>query len=231
MFYLGYITITVLWGTLCVLIAWALPYRTRFNFVIGIWTRMVLVWLRLTCGIRHEVHGTNNLPASPCVVFAKHESTWETLFLQTLLAPQATIIKKELLQIPFFGWAFSLLKPIAIDRREPRSALRKLVDAGKRRLQDRIWVVMFPEGTRTPPGQMGKFQAGGSLLAASGDYPVVCIAHNAGRYWPAHALAKTAGVIQVQIAEPIDTSGMSAKEISRTCEARMAELVSALNTA
>ena len=114
LFYLGYSVLTLIWGTLSVVLGWLLPYRLRFQFIIGVWTRMCLLWLRASCGITHSVSGMENIPEQPCVVFCRHESTWETLFLQTLLAPQATIIKRELLWIPFFGWAFALTKPIAI---------------------------------------------------------------------------------------------------------------------
>src|SRR5690606_38978728 len=105
---------------------------------------------RLTCGIRARVLGRENVPDRPCIVLCRHESTWETLFLQQLFAPQATLIKRELLRIPFFGWAFRTLRPIAIDRRQQRKALRTLIDEGRARLEQGIWVVLFPEGTRMP---------------------------------------------------------------------------------
>src|SRR4051794_7311258 len=91
LFYSGYVLLTVVWGSLSVLVAWVLPYRIRFQFVIGCWTRMVLFWLRTCCGIRVHIDGREFIPSNPCIVFVKHESTWETLFIQTLFAPQATI--------------------------------------------------------------------------------------------------------------------------------------------
>jgi 1-acyl-sn-glycerol-3-phosphate acyltransferase len=84
------------------------------------------------------------------VLLVKHQSTWEALFIQTLVSPQTTLIKKELLWIPFFGWAFALLRPIAIDRNRPLGALRQLIDRGSARLDEGIWVTLFPEGTRLP---------------------------------------------------------------------------------
>jgi 1-acyl-sn-glycerol-3-phosphate acyltransferase len=223
LFYLGYSLVTLVWGTLSVLVGWALPYRTRFLFIIGVWTRVCLWWLKLTCGIRAEVIGREHIPDQPCVVLCRHESTWETLFLQTLLAPQATIIKRELLWIPFFGWAFALNKPIAIDRGTPRSALKRLIAVGKSRLAERIWVVLFPEGTRMPPDTMGRFQVGGAALASAADAEVLVIAHNAGNHWPAHKLAKTAGTIQMKVMPPIQTNGRSSKEIVAEAEALLAE--------
>lgn len=228
LFYLGYSLATLIWGTLSVMVGWVLPSRARFQFIIGAWTRICLWWLKVTCGIRHEIKGLEHIPEEPCVVLCRHESTWETLFLQTLLAPQATIIKRELLWIPFFGWAFALNKPIAIDRGTPRSALKRLIKVGKERLADRIWVVLFPEGTRMPTGEIGRFQVGGAALAAAAQAPVLVIAHNAGQFWPAHELAKTPGLIQVKIMPPIRTDGLASKEIVEQARLVMAEGLSSL---
>jgi 1-acyl-sn-glycerol-3-phosphate acyltransferase len=213
-FYLGYVILTVIWGSLSVFAGWALPYRSRFVFVIGCWTRMVLLWLRWCCGIRVHIDGLENIPAEACIVFVKHESTWETLFVQTLFAPQATIVKRELLHIPFFGWAFRLLRPIAIDRSDPRGALRTLIREGTDRLNQNIWVVLFPEGTRVPPGQSRDFQIGGAALAESSGRSVLVVAHNAGDCWPAHSLAKRPGTISVRICPPIVSTGRKRKEIN-----------------
>ncbi len=223
LFYLGYSLATLIWGTLSVLVGWILPSRLRFLFIIGVWTRICLWWLKVTCGVRHEIIGREHIPEDPCVVLCRHESTWETLFLQTLLAPQATIIKRELLWIPFFGWAFALNKPIAIDRGTPRSALKRLITVGKARLAEKIWVVLFPEGTRMPPGEIGRFQIGGGALASAAEAPVLVIAHNAGDHWPAHALGKHPGVIQVKIMPPFRTNGRDSKSIIAEAEAVLAK--------
>ena len=213
-FYLGYALVTIVWATLAMIFGWLMPFRARFQFVIGAWSRIILGWLRVCCGIRVSVEGRENVPAQPCVVFVKHESTWETIFVQTLFAPQATLIKRELLHIPFFGWAFRLLKPIAIDRNDARRALRALIEEGRARLEQRIWVVLFPEGTRVPVGETRAFQVGGAALAARTETPVIVVAHDAGNRWPAHRLRKQAGVVHVKISPPIVTTGMRAKEIN-----------------
>jgi len=220
-FYLGYAVVTIVWASLSMLFAWALPFRARFQFVIGGWTRISLAWLRVCCGIRHTIEGRENIPARPCIVFVKHESTWETIFVQTLFAPQATLIKRELLFIPFFGWAFWLLKPIAIDRGDARRALRALIRAGRSRLDQGIWVVLFPEGTRVPVGETRAFQVGGAALAEQSEAPVVVVAHDAGELWPAHRLIKRPGVVHVKISPPIATTGMRAKDINAAARAWM----------
>lgn len=228
LFYVGYIVVTIVWGSLSVLVAWAFPYRLRFSFVIGCWTRLVLMWLRACCNIQVRIEGLENIPSEACIVFVKHESTWETLFVQTLFAPQATIVKKELLNIPFFGWAFRLLRPIAIDRSDPRSALRTLIGEGTARLDQNIWVVLFPEGTRVPPGESREFQIGGAALAESSARRVLVVAHNAGDHWPAHSFDKRAGTITVRICAPIETTGRRRKEINRLAYDAMSSAMAAI---
>ena len=228
LFYVGYALITIVWGSLGTLFGWMLPYRARFWFIVSCWTRLCLGWLRLTCGIRHEIRGLESLPERPCVVLSRHESTWETLFLQTVFAPQATLIKRELLWIPFFGWAFWTLRPIAIDRRDGRKALRQLIHEGRDRLAKGMWVVLFPEGTRMPAGTKGRFQPGGAALAAATDAPIVVVAHNAGSFWPAHTFLKHPGTILAIVSEPIETVGLSTKEIQRLATERLDGLMSKL---
>ncbi len=228
LFYAGYVVFTIAWGGLAILVSWAVPYQLRFRLVIGGWTRAVLGWLRLTCGIRHRIEGLEHIPATPCIVFTKHESTWETLLVQQVFSPQATLIKRELLLIPFFGWAFRLLRPIAIDRRDSRAALKTLIREGTDRLDRGIWVVLFPEGTRVPPGTLGRFQVGGAALAEATGAPVLVVAHDSGRFWPAHTLAKHAGEITVRISPPIDTSGKGRKEINALARDWMANSVAEL---
>ncbi len=217
LFYLGYIVFTVVWGTLSLLVGGFLNHRARFDFIIRRWTSIVLWWLKVTCDIDAKVEG--QMPETPCVVFVKHSSTWETLFVQQLFSPQATLIKRELLNIPFFGWAFRMLRPIAIDRSDPRASLRNLIKQGTERLANNIWVVLFPEGTRAPVGEQRSFQAGGAALARSAGSPILVIAHNAGLFWPAHQFRKRRGVIRVRLSPLIDTQGKTTKQVNAEAEA------------
>ena len=217
-FYAGYALSTVVWGTLAVAVGWLLPVKARFDFVIGVWTRVVLKWLAWTCGIRAEVTGREHLPKEPCVLLVKHQSTWDTLFVQTLVSPQTTLIKRELLWIPFFGWAFAVTRPIPIDRGAPRRAFRRLLATGTARLAAGITVTLFPEGTRVPWGERHPFQPGGAALAARTGRPVVVVAHDSGRYWPAHQFAKRPGTVRLRISEPIPAHGKNYKEINAIAE-------------
>ena len=223
LFYLGYIASTILWGGFWTVFGLLLPFQLRFRVIINWWSRFVLLWLRITCGVRYSVDGLENLPEQPCVVLARHESTWETLFLQSLFVPQATVIKRSLLNIPFFGWPFRLLRPIPIDRDKPKQALRTIRDVGSRRLADGLWVVLFPEGTRCPVGEIGKFGPSGAFLCQSAKVPCLVVAHDAGRYWPPHRFAKRPGVVRVKIAPRIDTLHKNAKEINEIARDALVE--------
>ena len=228
-FYVGYVVWSAFWSSLSVLVGWCLPLRSRYNFIIGGWTRPALCWLAVTCGIRWRVSGREHIPSEPCIFLVKHQSNWETLWTQTLVAPQTTLIKRELLRIPLWGWAFALVKPIAIDRSNPRSALRQLIEQGKDRLARGMFVTLFPEGTRMAPGAVGKFYRGGAALAAATGLPVVVIAHNAGHCWPARQFTKYPGTIEVEISRPFPTRGKTSREINTLCEDWLKQAMSRLD--
>jgi 1-acyl-sn-glycerol-3-phosphate acyltransferase len=228
LFYMGYATITIVWACVSLSIAWMLPLRQRFAFVAGVWSRAVLGWLRLTCGLRFDISGRENIPEEPCVVLVRHESSWEIPVLQLLFAPQATLLKRELMHIPFFGWGLRLAAPIPIDRKSPRTALRSLIRIGTQRLDEGIWVVLFPEGTRMPAGVPGRFQIGGAALAEASGRPVLVVTHNAGRFWPPHRFLKYPGTVEVLISPAIESSGKKSKEINALAFATMELAVAAL---
>ena len=225
-FSLGQVLATLVFAVLALFVA-PFPFTVRYR-VISQWARFNLWWLTLTCNLRYRVEGAENIPARNGIIFCKHQSAWETLALQCIFPPQVWVLKRELLWIPFFGWGLALLEPIAIDRDSPRRALRQLLEQGAQRLAAGRWVVIFPEGTRVPPGEHRPFQSGGALLAARTGYPVVPVAHNAGEYWPRRSFLKYPGTIRVVIGPPIESAGRSAQEINREAEdwirARMAEI-------
>ena len=201
-----------------VLLTFPLGRLTRYR-IISQWARMMLPILRVICGIRHEVRGIENLPKQPCIVMCKHQSAWETLALQVVFPPQVWVLKRELLWIPLFGWALALTIPIAIKRSDGKGAIKQLLEQGKQRLAQGFCVVVFPEGTRVPYGQRGKYKIGGALLAASSGVPVIPVAHNAGRLWGRNAFSKHPGLITMSIGAPIETKGLKADEINQRVEA------------
>ncbi len=218
LFYL-LLSITALsWCTLSVFVAPLLPFRARYRFVNQTWCRCA-VWLaKVLLGIRYEVKGLENIPQQPCVILAKHQSTWETFFLSALFEPLSQVLKRELLYVPFFGWAMAMLKPIAIDRSNPKAALKQLAKQGHERLGQGAWVLIFPEGTRIPSGQIGKFSRGGAALAVNAGLPVLPIAHNAGEFWPKQGWRKTPGTIQVVIGPAMHAEGSGPRAIAELNE-------------
>lgn len=190
----------------------------------------MLWWLKLTCNIRYEIKGAENIPAKPCVILAKHQSAWETLALQLIFPPQVYVMKRELLWIPFFGWGLAMTSPIAIKRSAGREALKQLVALGKARLASGLWVVVFPEGTRIAPGHHGKFHIGGAWLASGTKATVVPVAHNAGLHWAKNSMLKRPGVITVSIGPPIDCTALKADAVNAQAEAWIKAETAALDT-
>lgn len=204
-----------------------LPRPWRY-FVITRWSVFTLFWLRVTCGLRWRVSGWEHVPSSPCVILCKHQSAWETIALQLIFPRQSQVLKREILYLPFFGWGMASLNPIAIDRKAGAKALRHMLSEGKQRILDGWCVLIFPEGTRIPPGQQGRYSSGGAALAVQAGCPVVPVAHNAGVFWSRNSLRKEPGTIEVVVGPPIATTGRKAAdinaEVERWIEARCAEL-------
>lgn len=199
------------------MLSYPLPPLTRSR-VIGLWAHFVIWWLGVSCKLRFDVRGKENLPATPSVVLSKHQSAWETIAFQLIFPPQAWVLKRELLVIPFFGWGLAASQPVAIDRAGGRRALERLVEQGIERLDQGRWVVVFPEGTRVGPGSRGRYNPGGALLAVRAAVPVVPVAHNAGVYWPRRGFLKRPGVIQVVIGQPLDPQGKRPKQLNAEAE-------------
>jgi 1-acyl-sn-glycerol-3-phosphate acyltransferase len=201
----------------CLLIA-PLPLHLRYRFTIT-WPRMVIWAARVLCGIRWRVEGWERLPDEPVVLLSKHQSTWETLFYVAWMPRELCFVfKRELLWVPFFGWGIGLLKMIHIDRRQGRDAFESIVRQGQRKLDEGRWIIMFPEGTRTPVGSQGKYKSGGARLAVRTGASVVPIAVNSGECWPKKRFVKTPGIITVSIGHPIPTAGRNPEDVNDEAE-------------
>jgi len=211
-FYIGYALWTVWFGLTTPLFVKPLGYRACVRYI-NWWNNGVIVWLRLVCGVRYRVEGMENVPAKPFVVVAKHQSQWETFYLQLPFAPVCTILKKELIEMPVFGWGLATVRPIAIDRSAKREALKQIVDDGCVRLADGISVLIFPEGTRTDIGKVGRYARGGADLAVKGHVPLLPVAHNAGECWPGKRFIKYPGLVTVVIGQPISPDGSDSKAL------------------
>lgn len=177
------------------------------------WSNINLFMLKWICGLDYRVEGAHNVGDRNAVVMCKHQSTWETITLHTILPLPRWVFKRELLMVPFFGWALACTDPIAIDRSAGRKAVRQLVDKGTEKLERGKWVIVFPEGTRTAAGAETRYKMGGAVLAAESGYPVLPIAHNAGEFWPRHSFIKRPGCITVRVGELIESEGKDAEQI------------------
>jgi len=209
--------LTVLFSVVA-LLSFPFPAHTRYRMITGY--NHIVIWLaRWVLGIRYVVRGHEHLPDRPAVVLAKHQSAWETVAFLFLFPPVSAVIKQELLRVPFFGWAYRMLSPIAIDRSAGREALKQIVSQGSAKLAQNFWVLVFPEGTRVAPGEKGRYGIGGAWLAAETGAPIVPVAHNAGEVWPKNAFIKRPGTVTVSIGPAIEPAGRSAAELTRATEA------------
>jgi 1-acyl-sn-glycerol-3-phosphate acyltransferase len=213
-----------------VLVAAALPLSIEQRYVIPRSWGLVLCWLaRVLCGIDYVVEGREHLPTRPFISLWKHSSAWETMAQMFVVPTASWLLKRELLWIPVVGWAVRTYNPIAIDRSAGHSAVNQVVRQGRERLASGMGVIVYPEGTRTAPGQTRKYGVSGALLAIETGAPIVPIAHNSGYFWRRRGLLKKPGTIYVVIGPPIDPSGKEPREINnlaqRWIEATIADIV------
>ena len=196
----------------------ALMYRSARFFLAA-----AMHGLRLICGVSWQVQGLEHLPGldaagkpMPAVLLVKHQSALETLLMPVVMPRSlAYVFKKEILYIPFFGWGIGRCDMIHIDRKLGRLAFRKVIEQGQRLLGQGTWVIMFPEGTRVPRGQVGEYKTGGTHLAIATGVPVVPVAVSSARCWPSRGFVKYPGVVQVSIGEPIPSVGRRPEELMR----------------
>ena len=211
LFSIGLFVSTVLYAIPCVLVR-ILPYRMCFAFVSS-WCAVNVFWVRVTCGIKYEISGLENIPGEPCVIMSNHQSTWETLAFPGIFPTLTWVIKKELLYVPFFGWGIASVQPIALNRKQGKKAFQQLINDGKKKLALGRFILIFPEGTRIPYGEQRPLKVGGFMLAKQANVSILPVAHDSGRLWPRKHFLKTAGTVNVRIGKPISASDKSAEEL------------------
>jgi 1-acyl-sn-glycerol-3-phosphate acyltransferase len=192
------------------------------------WCGIQVALLKWLCRIDCTVEGREHLPEQSSVVLMKHSSSWETIAQLLLLPRQCWVLKRELVWAPILGWVIACLKPIAINRKGGRTAVEQVIRLGCQRLDEGLWVVIYPEGTRVRAGESRRYGISGALLAQAAGRPVVPVAHNAGHYWPRRGLYKKPGTIRFVIGEPIETAGRDVRElmteVQAWIEARLREM-------
>jgi 1-acyl-sn-glycerol-3-phosphate acyltransferase len=222
--FFAWMAVTVVpWG-LAVVVASPFLRSDTVYWMCARWLAVAMWGCRTICGVRMRLQGMDNLPPadrqSPVILLSKHQSTWETFTYPTIMShPLAYVFKRELLYIPFFGWAMGRLDMIHIDRSKRTEAWSKVAEQGRQLMARGIWVIMFPEGTRTPRGQQGVYKSGAARLALATESPLVPIAVTSARCWPRKSFVLRPGVIDISIGEPIPPAGRDPDELMREVEA------------
>ena len=221
-FYIGYIGSGILASLLACLLGPFMSLNNRLRFF-SFWPRFANWFLYVTCKIRLVVEGEENIPAEPCVIVSNHQGQWETFSMQYLFHPLCTLLKRELLYIPLWGWAMKLLNPIAINRSKPKEAIVQTLDEGSKRLKSGLYVLLFPEGTRVAAGRVGNYARSSFELAKRNNVKVLPICHNSGDCWPAHKFLKNSGTIKLSIGQPFNVvdSKLSAEKIRTWTEEKL----------
>ena len=222
--FVGWMTVTVVpWGILMLLLS-IFVRGTALYWPTMRWLRMTIWGARVICGVQHRVHGLQHIPSAAdahgaVVLAAKHQSTWETFAFPTIMPhPLAYVFKRELLLIPFFGWAMGRLDMIHIDRSKRNQAWAQVAAQGRKLAAEGIWVIMFPEGTRTPRGSQGAYKSGAARLAIECGLPIVPIAASSAKCWPRKSFLLRPGVIDVSIGPSIASAGRQPDELMREVE-------------
>jgi 1-acyl-sn-glycerol-3-phosphate acyltransferase len=217
--YFVFLVVTVVpWATVAVLYS-IFVRGERLYWVCAGWLGVSVWGARVICGVQARVHGRENLPDSPVVLLSKHQSAWETLAFPALMPkPLCYVFKRELLWIPFFGWAMARMDLIHIDRSKRAEAWSKVAEQGRRFMAQGNWVIMFPEGTRTPRGSQGIYKHGGTRLAIETGRPVMPVAVTSARCWPRKSFVLRPGIVDISIGMPIDSTGRDADSLMREVE-------------
>ncbi len=221
-FYFGYLGSGFLASIMACLIGPFIGLEKRLK-LFALWPKFTNWYLHLTCGIKVNVTGQENLPNSPCVIVSNHQGQWETFSMQYLFHPVCTLLKKELLYIPLWGWAMKMLHPIAINRGKPKEAIVQTLEEGSNRLERGLYVLLFPEGTRVKAGRVGKYARSGFELAKRNNVKILPLCHNSGDCWPAHKFIKKSGTINLHIGEPffVEDSKESAEQVQQWVEKKL----------
>ena len=218
-----WMVVTVIPYTFGVLLAkWTSGSSGKAYRVARAWLKLSVDSARVLMGIQYRVQGMDNLPTDGqgVVLLVKHQSTYETFLMPSIMPrPLAYVFKKELLKVPFFGWSIGALDMIHIDRAQRSRAFHKVVEQGKRLLDQGTWVIMFPEGTRVDRGEVGEYKTGATRLAIMTGAPVVPIAVTSAKCWPRKAFIKKPGMVDVSIGKPISSEGRKHDELMAEVQA------------
>lgn len=200
-----------IYSTAVLVMFWA-PQDFLWRFVIS-YARLAMWAGEFFCGMKIVVEGRENIPDVPSVIMIKHSSTLETYTHVTLFPRTCWVIKRETIFMPFFGWAMWLVfRPIAIRRSSRGASAKQVIREGRARLAEGVWVTIFPEGTRMPPGETRRYGVSGAALARDAGVPIVPVAHNAADVWGRREFTKRPGTVRFCIGPPISAEGRPPRE-------------------
>lgn len=218
-------------GLLSIPVALGAPFPAGKHFghwIARQWVRWQFFMLKHVCRLDYRVEGMENIPAQNAITYWKHQSTWETMAQLLIFPAQSWVLKRELLWLPLVGQAIFALEPIAINRKSGHAAVKQVLELGVQRLNAGLWVAIFPEGTRLPPGTTRRYGLSGALLADKTGKPIVPVAHNAGDFWKRNAFLKYPGTVQVRVGKAVYTNGRKPEdvnaEIQKWIEAQMQQI-------
>ena len=222
LFYLfGFTSVTV-FATVIILVIPFTSISTRYNIGVA-WCRLIQKVLSLLCGIDSQIQGLENIPRDPkkqLIVLGKHQSAWETFVYPSIFPKELCFVfKRELLYVPFFGWALASLKMIHINRGDREKARAAVAAQGVEVLKEGRWIAIFPEGTRTPRGSFKPYRKGGVRLAISTQTDILPVAQNSGAIWPRMTFLKKPGLITLSIGPVISVAGKTEEQLQLEVEA------------
>ena len=214
-YFFGFASVTIFASVIILIIPFT-SVRTRYN-IGAAWCRLIKRVLFVLCGIHSQIKGIENIPQDPnkqLIVLGKHQSAWETFVYPAIFPKELCFVfKRELLFVPFFGWALASLHMIHINRGD-REKAREAVDAqGREVLKEGRWIAIFPEGTRTPRGSFKPYRKGGVRLAMSTNTDILPVAQNSGAIWPRNTFLKHPGLITLSIGPVISVQGKTEDQL------------------
>lgn len=222
LFYLYLVSVTSIAAFICLLITPITSVAQRYS-IVRFWSYLNLQMLELICKIQYQVLGMEHIQecgSQPMILLSKHQSAWETIVYPYIFPKTLCFVsKRELLWLPFFGWALASLKMITINRGDREVARAAVAVQGRERLAQGQWIAIFPEGTRTPVGSYRPYRKGGFRLALATGTDIIPVAQNAGNVWPRNSFLKYPGMVTVSIGHAISVQDKSEEQIQAEVEA------------
>ena len=219
-----YVFLFVSWSTFIVILnAIFMPFpRSVSQATIRVWMYGTMMLLRVVVGLRYEIRGMERVPEGPVIFASKHQYAWDTAIYYMFDKDPAYILKKELLKIPLYGLTLRKAEHIAIDRDGGMSTLKHVLRETRRAIQEKRSVIIFPEGTRTLPGEPRTYQPGVAAIYKDAGVPLIPVALNSGSFWGRSGYIKYPGCIVMEFLPPIP-SGLNRKVFMKELQQQVDE--------